>query len=166
MKFYDSMTSRSPRRVRVFLAEKGITVPTVQVDLRNNEQLPPTFRAINPDATVPALELDDGTRINDAIGICVYFEAIQPRPALLGESAEEKAVIAGWQREVERNGFYAVMEAFRNTVLGLKGRALPGPHDYEQIPALAARGRLRVSHFFEHMNARLGQGELVAGRSE
>jgi glutathione S-transferase len=119
MKFFDCATAPSPRRVRIFLAEKGITVPTVQVDLRNNEQLTPAFRAINPDATVPALELDDGTRINDAIGICVYFEAIQPRPALMGESAEEKAVIAGWQREVERNGFYAVMEAFRNTVPGL-----------------------------------------------
>jgi glutathione S-transferase len=163
MKFFDCSTAPSPRRVRIFLAEKGITVPTVQVDLRNNEQLTPAFRAVNPDATVPALELDDGTRINDAIGICVYFEAIQPSPALMGESAEEKALITAWQREVERNGFYAVMEAFRNTVAGLKGRALPGPHDYEQIPALAERGRLRVSHFYEQMNSRLGQSEFVAG---
>ena len=65
MKFFDCATAPSPRRVRIFLSEKGITVPTVQVDLRNNEQLTPAFRAINPDATVPALELDDGTRIND-----------------------------------------------------------------------------------------------------
>jgi glutathione S-transferase len=163
MKFYDCITAPSPRRVRIFLAEKGITVPTVQVDLRNNEQLTPAFQAINPDATVPALELDDGARINDAIGICVYFEAIQPRPALMGESAEEKALVTAWQREVERNGFYAVMEAFRNTVPGLKGRALPGPHNYEQIPALAERGRLRVSHFYEQMNKRLAQTEFVAG---
>jgi len=163
MKFYDCSTAPSPRRVRIFLAEKGITVPTVQVDLRNNEQLTPAFRAINPDATVPALELDDGTRINDAIGICVYFEAIQPRPALMGESAEEKALVIAWQREVERNGFYAVMETFRNTVAGLKGRALPGPHNYEQIPALAERGRLRVAHFYEQMDARLAQAEFVAG---
>jgi glutathione S-transferase len=164
MKFYDCVTAPSPRRVRIFLAEKGVTVPTVQVDLRNNEQLTPAFRAINPDATVPALELDDGTRINDAIGICVYFEAIQPRPALMGESAEEKALVTSWQREVERNGFYAVMEAFRNTVPGLKDRALPGPHNYEQIPALAERGRLRVSHFYEQMDKRLAQTEFVAGR--
>jgi glutathione S-transferase len=131
--------------------------------LRNNEQLAPAFRAINPDATVPALELDDGTRINDAIGICVYFEAIHPQPPLMGESAEEKATITAWQREVERNGFYGVMEAFRNSVPGLKGRALPGPHDYEQIPALAERGRLRVMHFFAQMDARLAQSEFVAG---
>src|SRR5208283_4835932 len=149
MKFYDCSTAPSPRRVRIFLAEKGISVPTVQVDLRSNEQLTPAFRAINPDATVPSLELDDGTRINDAIGICVYFEAIQPQPALMGEGAAERALVTSWQREVERNGVYAVMDAFRNATPGFKGRALPGPHDYEQIPALAERGRLRVAHFFE-----------------
>jgi glutathione S-transferase len=164
MKFYDCVTAPSPRRVRIFLAEKGISVPTVQVDLRNNEQLTPAFRVINPDATVPALELDDGTHINDAVAICVYFEATHPQPPLMGETAEEKALIAAWQREVERNGFYAVMEAFRNTVAGLKGRALPGPHNYEQIPALAERGRLRVNHFFAQMEARLAQSEFVAGK--
>lgn len=163
MKFYDCITAPSPRRVRIFLAEKGITVPTVQVDLRHGEQLTPAFRAINPDATVPSLELDNGTRINDAIGICVYFEAVHPQPPLMGTTAEEKALITAWQREVERNGFYAVMEAFRNSTPGLKGRALPGPHDYEQIPALAERGRLRVAHFYQHMDARLAQNEYVAG---
>ena len=163
MKFYDCTTAPSPRRVRIFLAEKGITVPTVQVDLRNNEQLTAEFRAINPDATVPSLELDDGTRINDAVGICVYFEALHPRPALMGETTEEKALVASWQRQVERNGFYAVMEAFRNATPGLKGRALPGPHDYEQIPALAERGRLRVQHFYEQMDAQLAQSEFIAG---
>jgi glutathione S-transferase len=130
---------------------------------RNNEQLTPVFRKINPDATVPSLELDDGTRINDAVGICVYFEAIHPRPALMGETAEEKALIASWQREVERNGFYAVMEAFRNSTPGLKGRALPGPHDYEQIPALAERGRLRVQHFHEQLESRLAHSDFIAG---
>jgi glutathione S-transferase len=163
MKFYDCTTAPSPRRVRIFLAEKGISVPTVQVDLRNNEQLTPQFRAVNPDATVPSLELDDGTRINDAIGICVYFEATQPQPALMGESAKERALVTAWNREVERNGFTAVMEAFRNAAPGLKGRALPGPHNYEQIPALAERGRLRIGHFFASMDDRLGQSEFVAG---
>jgi glutathione S-transferase len=163
MKFYDCTTAPSPRRVRIFLAEKGITVPTVQVDLRNNEQLTAEFRAINPDATVPSLELDDGTRINDAVGICVYFEALHPRPALMGETTEEKALVASWQRQVERNGFYAVIEAFRNATPGLKGRALPGPHDYEQIPALAERGRLRVQHFYEQMDAQLAQSEFISG---
>jgi glutathione S-transferase len=163
MKFYDYATAPSPRRVRIFLAEKGISVPTVQVDLRNNEQLSPAFRAINPDATVPVLELDNGTRIADAIGICVYFEASQPQPPLMGESAEEKAIIAAWQRTTERNGFYAVMEAFRNSTPGLKSRALPGPDDYEQILALAERGRTRVMRFFAQMESRLAESEFVAG---
>ena len=163
MKFYDCATAPSPRRVRIFLSEKGIAVPTVQIDLRNSEQLTPVFRAVNPDATVPSLELDDGSHINDAIGICVYFEATHPQPPLMGETAKEKALITAWQREVERNGFYAVMEAFRNWAQRLKNRALPGPYDYEQIPALAERGRLRVGHFFERMDARLAQSEYVAG---
>jgi glutathione S-transferase len=163
MKFYDCSTAPSPRRVRIFLAEKGISVPTVQVDLRNNEQLTPEFRAINPDATVPSLELDDGTRINDVIGICIYIEATHPLPVLMGEGAVEKALVAAWNREVERNGFFAVMEAFRNFSRGLKDRALPGPHNYEQIPALAERGRLRIGHFFQDMNTRLADSEFIAG---
>jgi glutathione S-transferase len=163
MKFYDCATAPSPRRVRIFLAEKGISVPTVQVDLRNNEQLTPAFRAINPDATVPVLELDDGVRITDAIGICVYFEAIHPQPSLMGETAVEKALVTTWQRIAERNGFYAAMDALRNSTPGLKGRALPGPDDYEQIPALGQRGRLRVMHFFTQMDERLAQTEFVAG---
>jgi glutathione S-transferase len=163
MKFYDCSTAPSPRRVRIFLAEKGISVPTVQVDLRNGEQFSAAFRAINPDATVPVLELDSGTRIADAIGICVYFERIHPQPPLMGESAEEKAVITERQRFAERNGFYAVMEAFRNSTPGLRDRALPGPDDYAQIPALAERGRARVMRFFSQMDAQLAQRPFVAG---
>jgi glutathione S-transferase len=163
MKFYDCSTAPSPRRVRIFLAEKGISVPTVQVDLRNNEQLSSEFRAINPDATVPVLELDNGTRITDAIGICVYFEATHPEPPLMGQSAEEKALVTTWQRTVEWNGFYAGMEALRNSTPGLKNRALPGPDDYAQIPALAERGRARIARFFEEMDAHLAHSEFVAG---
>ncbi len=137
MKFYDCATAPSPRRVRIFLAEKGITVPVVQVNLREGEHLLPAFRNINPEATVPALELDDGTVINDAIAICAYFEALQPEPPLIGRTPEERAVTIAWNRRIERDGFYAVMEAFRNSTPGLKGRAIPGPDDYAQIPALA-----------------------------
>jgi glutathione S-transferase len=163
VRFYDCATAPSPRRVRVFLAEKGISVPTVQVNLRDGEQFTPSFRAINPDCTVPVLELDNGARITDAIGICRYFEAVQLEPALFGTGAEEIATIESWQRRAERDGFYAVMEAFRNSTPGLKGRALPGPLDLEQIPALAERGRARVQQFFDTLNARVSQAEYVAG---
>jgi glutathione S-transferase len=163
MKFYDCATAPSPRRVRIFLTEKGITVPTVQVDLRNGEHLQPAFRKLNPDCTVPVLELDNGTIINDAIAICVYFEETQPDPPLIGRSPEEKALTIAWNRGAERDGFYAVMEAFRNATPGLKGRAVPGPENYEQIPALAERGRARVLRFFERMNERLAESPYVAG---
>jgi glutathione S-transferase len=163
MRFYDCATAPSPRRVRIFLAEKGITLPTVQVDLRNGEQFSAAFRAINPDCTVPALALDDSTVIADAVAICAYLEELHPEPALIGTTPRERAVVMALNRIIERDGFYAAMDAFRNAAEGLKGRALPGPHDYEQIPDLAERGRARIGHFFQAMNARLADGEFVGG---
>src|ERR1700693_646103 len=106
MKLYDCAGAPSPRRVRIFLAEKCITVPTVQVDLRNGEQFTEAFRAINPQGTVPVLEHDDGTRIADAIGICIYFEAVRAVPPLMGSDPKRKAIIAAAQRRAEREGFY------------------------------------------------------------
>ena len=163
MKFYDCATAPSPRRVRIFLAEKGVSIDTVQVDLRNNEQFTPAFRAINPDCTVPALQLDDGTVIADAVAICRYIEELHPDPPLIGATPQERAVVTALNRTVERDGFYAAMDAFRNFTKGFKGRALPGPHDYEQIPELAERGRTRVENFFNAMDARLATREFVAG---
>jgi glutathione S-transferase len=163
MKFYDCAVAPSPRRVRIFLAEKGISLPTVQVDLRKGEQFGEAFRAINPDCTVPVLELDDGRRISDSIAICVYLEETHPEPPLLGVDAVERAIVAEWQRRAERDGFLAVAEAFRNSTPAFKTRALPGPDDYAQIPALVERGRVRTSAFFKLMNARLADREYVAG---
>lgn len=163
MQFYDCTSAPSPRRVRIFLAEKGIVVPTVQVNLREGEHLQPAFRKINPECTVPVLALDDGATIADAIAICHYFEAVQPDPPLIGSTPENKARTIAWNRRVERDGFYAVMEAFRNATPGLKGRAVPGPDDYAQIPALAERGRQRVQRFFAWMDAHLATSPFVAG---
>jgi len=165
MKLYDYAPAPSPRRVRIFLAEKGITVPTVQVDLRKGEQFSESFRKINPECTVPVLELDDGRRIADAIAICVYFEGLQGEPALIGRDPASRARIVAASRRAERDGFYAMVEAFRNATPGFKGRALPGTADYEQIPALAERGRARVARFFEAMEAELagGGGAFVCG---
>lgn len=163
MKLYDCATAPSPRRVRIFLAEKGISVPVVQVNLRAGEHLQPAFRKINPDATVPALELDDGTVINDAIAICAYFEELHPEPPLIGRTPQERAITIACNRRIERDGFYAVMEAFRNATPGLRGRAIPGPDNHEQIPALAERGRARVARFFTAMDAHLETREFVAG---
>ena len=163
MKFYDCATAPSPRRVRIFAAEKGISLPTVQVDLRNGEQFSDAFRAINPDCTVPALVLDDGTVVADAVAICGYLEELHPDPPLIGATPQERAVVTALNRQIERDGFFAAMDAFRNASKGLKGRALPGPHDYEQIPQLAERGRTRVDNFFRATDARLADREFVAG---
>jgi glutathione S-transferase len=163
MKFYDCATAPSPRRVRIFLAEKGVAIDTVQVDLRNGEQFTPAFRAINPECTVPVLVLDDGTAIADAIAICGYIEELHPEPPLIGASPQERAIVTALNRRIERDGFFAAMDAFRNFTKGFKGRALPGPHDYEQIPELAERGRARVDHFFRAMDEQLKDREFVAG---
>jgi glutathione S-transferase len=163
VKLYDCTTAPSPRRVRIFLAEKGISVPMVQVDLRHGEQLGAAFRAINPEATVPVLELDSGIRIADIVGICRYFEETHLMPPLMGVDAEDKAIVESCQRWCEREGFYAAMEAFRNATPGLKDRALPGRENYPQIPALAERGRARLQHFFARIDAQLCASEFVAG---
>jgi glutathione S-transferase len=163
MKFYDCAIAPSPRRVRIFLAEKGMTVPTIQVDLRKGEQFGDAFRAVNPDCTVPVLELDDGTRIFDSVAICVYLEQTRPEPPLMGTDPIERATVAEWQRRAERDGFLAVAETFRNSTPAFKTRALPGPDDYPQIPALVERGRARTQTFFKVMNARLADRAFVAG---
>jgi len=163
MKLYDCTTAPNPRRVRIFLAEKGIALPTIQVDLRSGEQFRPEFRAINPACTVPVLEFDDGERIAEVVAICSYFEATHPDPPLMGIGAQDRAIVAARQSRAEREGFWAVAEAFRNSTPGLKGRALPGPDDYEQIPALAERGRTRVARFFEAIDRELADREFIAG---
>ncbi len=89
MKFYDCSTAPSPRRVRIFLAEKGIELPTIQVDLRSGEQLSESFRKINPRCTVPVLELDDGTRLTDTLAICHYLESQFPEPNLMGRGGRD-----------------------------------------------------------------------------
>ena len=163
MKFYDCKTAPSPRRVRIFAAEKDMPLDTVQVDLASGEQFSDEFRAINPDCVVPVLETDDGVVITEVLAICEYLEALQPDPSLFGASATERALVTMWNTKAEQQGLMACAEALRNAVPGLKGRAVPGPDDFEQIPALAARGRDRLGVFFEKLDRRLGECEFLAG---
>lgn len=163
MRFYDCTPAPSPRRVRIFAAEKGITLETVQIDLRAGAHLTTEFRRLNPWCTVPVLELDDGTTISEAIAVCRYLEAAFPEPPLMGRTPTEQGVIAMWEHRCEVDGFLAAAEAFRNVTPGMKGRALPGAADYEQIPALAERGKHRVQQFFSWLDARLAESAFVAG---
>jgi len=163
MKFYDCSTAPSPRRVRIFLAEKGIDIETQQIDLRNGEQLSDTFREINPDCTVPVLELDDGTALSEVFAICQYLEDVYPEPNLLGLDARERALVTMWNSKIEQQGLAAVAEVFRNQAKGFKGRALTGPQNFEQIPALVERGVVRTERFFGRMNQQLEGNQYVAG---
>lgn len=163
MKLYEYKAAPNPRRVRIFLAEKGIEVPTIQIDLRSGEHFKPEFRAINPQAVVPFLVLDDGTGIGEVEAICRYFEELHPTPPLMGRDTKDKAIVAMWEHRVEQEGLQAVMEAFRNWTPGFKDRALPGPHRYEQLPALIERGKTRTFNFFGDLDGRLGESEFIAG---
>jgi glutathione S-transferase len=163
MKLYQSNGSPNSRRVRIFLAEKGISMPIVPVDLGAREQFSEAYAAINPRLTVPTLALDDGTSIGEVPAILRYLEEIHPEPPLLGATAKTKALVTMWERRVEQEGFASVMEAVRNAIPGLKSRAIAGPHDYEQIPALVERSKARVRNFYADFDARLTDVPFVAG---
>jgi glutathione S-transferase len=163
MKLYQSSASPNSRRVRIFLAEKGISMPLVPVDLGAKEQFSEAYAAINPRRVVPALVLDDGTAIGEVPVILRYLEEVFPEPPLFGATPQARARAAMWERRVELEGFAAVMEAVRNAVPGLKSRAIAGPHDYEQIPALVERSRQRVRNFYSDFDARLTDGSFIAG---
>ena len=159
---YDYGMAPSPRRARILLAEKGISHATVSVDLTQAEQLGAAYRAINPLCTIPALQLEDGAVLTDNAAITAYLEARYPEPPLLGRSPLEKAEIASWNWRCEFDGLMAVAEALRNGSPAMKGRALPGPVDYAQIPELAQRGLDRVQRFFDTIDAQLGDRDSIA----
>ena len=163
MKLYDCKTAPSPRRVRIFAAEKSMQLETVQVDLGSGEQFGAGFSEINPDCVVPVLELDDGNRITEVLAICQYLEEIQPDPALIGRTPEDRASAMMWAIKVEQQGLVAMRDAFRNTAKGLRGQALTGPVSFEQIPELAERGREQVVTFFDRLEQQLEENDHIAG---
>jgi glutathione S-transferase len=165
LKLYHSFSSPNSRRVRMFLAEKGPTVPLAPVDLAKGEQHSDAYRAINPRRLVPTLVLQDGTAIGEVLAIWRYFEEVYPTPPLLGSTPEDKALVTMWERRTELEGFAAVMEGVRNAAERLKGRAIAGPHDYDQIPALVERSKLRVKNFYADLDTRLAEVPFVAGNT-
>lgn len=160
--FYDCATAPSPRRARILLAEKGVPHEAVQIDLRQGEQLSDAYRAINPQCTVPALRTPDGAVLTDNAAITAWVEATYPNPPLLGITPADKAEIASWNWRVEFEGLMAIAEALRNSAPAMVNRALPGPVDYAQIPALAERGLKRVQQFFDMLNLHLAEREFIA----
>src|SRR6266571_5010705 len=114
MKLYDGGRAPNPRRVRIFLAEKGMSVPIEPVDLGALEHKTPAYAAINPLQRVPALVLDDGTVITESMAICRYFEGLRPEPPLFGRGGREEALVEMWNRRIELNLYEAVSAVFRH----------------------------------------------------
>jgi glutathione S-transferase len=156
MKIYETHTAPSPRRVRIFLAEKNIAMNYVQIDIAQGENLSADMRAKNPVAKIPILELDDGTCISETISICRYFEEIQPSPALFGNSALEKAQIDMWQRFVEQHLFSNVGMCFQHTTGYFKDRMNP-------IKEYGIDAGKNAQTFLNVLNDRLANTLYVAG---
>lgn len=157
MKLYDSKTAPNPRRTRIFLAEKGIVIPTEQVDIMAMQHKTPEYAAINPLQRMPALVLDDGTVITESIAICRYFEMLNPEPPLFGLGPKDAAIVEMWNRRAEINFFSNVAAVFRHTHPAMKELEVP------QIPAWAEANRPRVIWFLELADRELANREFVAG---
>jgi len=164
MKLYDFRMAPNPQRVNMFLAEKGIEVPTVEINTRERAQFANSYVAINAVSQVPTLELDDGTCISESMAICRYFEEVQPDPPLFGRDTKEKVLVEMWSRRAEFMGYLSVADILRNSSPVFKDRGLPGvPGGVPQIASLVERGRKAMERFFAHFDDRLSEAEFVAG---
>ena len=157
MKLYDSRLAPNPRRARVFLAEKGISLPTEQVSITAMEHKTPEYAAINPLQRMPVLVLDDGTAISESIAICRYFEVLQPEPPLFGVGAKEIALVEMWNRRCEMNFLANVAAVFRHLHPSMKELEVP------QIPAYAEAMRPHAIWFLELLEKELAKREFIAG---
>jgi glutathione S-transferase len=156
MKLYDTTTAPNPRRVRIFAAEKGIAIPTVQVDLTGRQNHTPEFRKKNPLGAVPLLELDDGTCIAESVAICRYLEGIRPEPPLMGVDATDRAVVEMWQRRMENEIFQPIAHVFVHTHEWFKGRRT-------QIPAYGESCRAHALARMRWLDEELATRPYLAG---
>ena len=157
MKLYDSKLAPNPRRARIFLAEKGITVPTENIEIGSKQHKTAEYTAINPLQRMPALVLDDGTIITESIAICRYFEMVQPEPPLFGVGAKDVALVEMWNRRAELNLMFGVAQVFRHTHPAMKELEVP------QVPAWAEANRPRVMEFVDMLDGELAKREFIAG---
>ncbi len=157
MKLYDSGRAPNPRRTRIFLAEKGITLPMEQVDITTKQHKTPEYTALNPLQRIPCLVLDDGTVIAESIAICRYFEALRPDPPLFGAGAKEIAEVEMWNRRCEMNFMFCVASVFRHLHPSMKELEVP------QLPEWAEANKPRVAWFLELLDRELATREFIAG---
>jgi len=157
MKLYDGGRAPNPRRVRIFLAEKGISIATEQVDLGKLQQRSDAYTAINPMQRVPALVLDDGTAIAESIAICRYFEALAPDPPLFGRGALDAAMVEMWNRRVEFHLFLPVSSIFQHLHPAMKLMIDP------QVAEWGEANKPRVMSFLQFLDGELRDRPYVAG---
>ena len=154
----------SAQRVQVYLAEKGLEVPTEQVNVREGALFVEPFMSMNPFHCVPFMVLDDGTVIAESMSICSYLEELHPEPALFGRTPEERAVIDMWLRRFELDGFIPLLHALRNHVATFAGRVVPGTRsDLPQSPAMVARGKEMMEVFLDRVEPHMASNEFIAG---
>jgi glutathione S-transferase len=156
VKIYNSSTAPNPRRVRIFLAEKGIQVPYEEVDIAKAVNRSPEFRKKNPMGTVPVLELDDGTCIAESVAISRYFEEMQPNPPLMGVDARDRALVEMWQRRMEFELLLPTANSFRHRHEFFKGR-IP------QVPEFAEVSRKAAESSLAWLNEVLADRPFIAG---
>ncbi|QDB99691.1 glutathione S-transferase [Mesorhizobium sp. 8] len=157
MKLFDGGRAPNPRRVRVFLAEKGIEVPLVPVDMGALEHRQEAVSSRNPLRRLPVLELDDGTVLTESVAICRYFEELHPEPALFGQGALGKALVEMWQRRMELNLMFPVSQAFRHIHPAMKEWEVP------QIPEWGEANKPKAVEFLHLLDSELAGREFVAG---
>ncbi|MEX0368573.1 MAG: glutathione S-transferase family protein [Ruegeria sp.] len=162
MLFYDCSTAPNPRRARMFIAEKGLEIETRDISIADGEQLQDAFKVVNPRATIPVLVTDEGTVLTENLGIAAYLEAQFPEPPLMGRTPDERGLVMMWNAIAEQQGGLPIGEALRNTSPFFRDRAVPGPVNYEQLPALAERGMDRAKRFFDLLEERLQDSPFVA----
>jgi len=156
MKIYDSKTAPNPRRVRIFVAEKGIQIPYEEVDLVKAVNREAEFRKKNPSGTVPVLELDDGTYISETVAICRYLEEMHPNPPLMGIDAKDRAIVEMWQRRMELELLIPIADAFRLRHDFFKGKIRQLP-EYAEVQKQNAEDRLA------RLNNELANRKFIAG---
>lgn len=164
MKLYDSTLAPNPRRLRVFMAEKGIECEKVELNIVEGENLTDEFLKINPRGLLPTLVLDDGTVLDESVAICRYFEELNPEPPLMGTDPVSKAKIEAKQRQMEFDGLMSAAEAFRNSFPGFAKRGLSGNQgDVDAIPELVVRGKQSMNRFYQNLNDHLAEHKYICG---
>lgn len=159
MKILQTQTAPNPRRVRIFLAEKGIEVPYEELDLMKGALKTPEFAKLNPLNRVPVLVLDDGTPIAETMAICRYFEEMQPQPALFGTGARERAIVEMWNRRMELHLLQCVAQAFRHLHPAMAQLEVP------QVSAWGEANKPRVLEMLATMDRELAERPYIAGQA-